>query len=549
MRAVLAILMLLPAMFLADPQRPPWPLLRTFTATQSGYSWETGAVNQSISGTITVDASVPGRYEEQGLPDGRSVREVFNYDTVDLTNAGVFSLQPFFSEHVCYIYPLPIGRGYKPIVFDDAEELLWCQQAGLCLTAYNSTTYSGMGKAVDGAPCQLWKHESITMNTTFCVTEQGALLDLAYDYHSGNINQVARTHFANFSTQVDPAVFVVPNRSKCVDLRAPTASGERLVNSNEHIERANREAGGAWTARASPVFDSLTLDAASSRLGLLGGTGFSLPPPPQTHLDALAGIAIPKAFDARDAWGDRCSSVRTIRNQGNCGGCWAFSAAETLADRFCIGVAAQYANLTLSPQWIIDCDKTDNGCGGGLLDDAWRFLVSTGVADEACDPYLYCAHPNSGSCEVGPHPPRPSPGTPHACPTQCPNGSLTTYQAQNAYAVGAPGDVKAIQRELMAHGPVQVGFQVFSDFMTYHNGTYFRTPSAQGPRGGHAVKIVGWGVDSIGVDYWVVANSWSPSWGLQGYFHIRRGTNECGIETTPAAGLPLYPASFVTVQV
>ena len=45
-------------------------------------------------------------------------------------------------------------------------------------------------------------------------------------------------------------------------------------------------------------------------------------------------------------------------------------------------------------------------------------------------------------------------------------------------------------------GSVQVGFQVFSDFMTYRNGTYFRTKSAQGPRGGHAVKLVGWGVDA-----------------------------------------------------
>ena len=90
----------------------------------------------------------------------------------------------------------------------------------------------------------------------------------------------------------------------------------------------------------------------------------------------------------------------------------------------------------------------------------------------------------------------------------------------------------------MAHGPIQVGFQVFSDFMTYQNGTYFRTPGAQGPRGGHAVKIVGWGVDAQGVDYWTVANSWSADWGMNGYFNIRRGTNEVGIETTPAAGLP-----------
>jgi hypothetical protein len=55
-----------------------------------------------------------------------------------------------------------------------------------------------------------------------------------------------------------------------------------------------------------------------------------------------------------------------------------------------------------------------------------------------------------------------------------------------------------------------------------------------------AVKLVGWGVDALSVDYWVVANSWSRDFGLGGFFHIKRGTNECGIETTPAAGLPLF---------
>jgi cathepsin B len=96
-----------------------------------------------------------------------------------------------------------------------------------------------------------------------------------------------------------------------------------------------------------------------------------------------------------------------------------------------------------------------------------------------------------------------------------------------------------MQQELMAHGPIQVGFQVFSDFMQYHNGTYARTAGAQGPLGGHAVKIVGWGVDTGGNDYWTVANSWSADWGMGGFFNMLRGTNECGIETTPAAGLPL----------
>ena len=48
-------------------------------------------------------------------------------------------------------------------------------------------------------------------------------------------------------------------------------------------------------------------------------------------------------------------------------------------------------------------------------------------------------------------------------------------------------------------------------------------------KGGHAIRIVGWGVDG-GVDYWKIANSWNPFWGEKGYFRIVRGTDECGIE-------------------
>jgi cathepsin B len=51
-----------------------------------------------------------------------------------------------------------------------------------------------------------------------------------------------------------------------------------------------------------------------------------------------------------------------------------------------------------------------------------------------------------------------------------------------------------------------------------------------------AVRIIGWGVDGHGMEYWQVANSWTREWGEDGFFRIRRGTNECGIETTPVAG-------------
>ena len=101
-----------------------------------------------------------------------------------------------------------------------------------------------------------------------------------------------------------------------------------------------------------------------------------------------------------------------------------------------------------------------------------------------------------------------------------------------------PGDVEGMQRELLAHGPFEVSFHVYADFMHYHSGVYRRSAQAREPIGGHAVKLIGWGEDESGGPYWLVANSWGPEWGEEGFFRIRRGCNEAGIETMPAAGLP-----------
>lgn len=197
----------------------------------------------------------------------------------------------------------------------------------------------------------------------------------------------------------------------------------------------------------------------------------------------------------------------------------------------CIGGGE--TNFTGSVEYMINCDKQDSACDGGLLDDAWEFLQRTGVPPEACDPYSHCPHPELEKC----HREASGLSSPLSCPAVCRNGgAIRKTRANTAYAVAAPGSVKVMQREILTKGPIEVAFFVFSDFLTYSNGTYFRTPSATGPQGGHAVRILGWGVDELGTDYWLVANSWSSAWGERGFFRIRRGTNECGIETTPVAG-------------
>ncbi|CTQ86912.1 Peptidase C1A papain C-terminal domain-containing protein [Caenorhabditis elegans] len=103
----------------------------------------------------------------------------------------------------------------------------------------------------------------------------------------------------------------------------------------------------------------------------------------------------------------------------------------------------------------------------------------------------------------------------------------------SAYAIGR--SAKQIQTEILAHGPVEVGFIVYEDFYLYKTGIY--THVAGGELGGHAVKMLGWGVDN-GTPYWLAANSWNTVWGEKGYFRILRGVDECGIESAAVAGMP-----------
>jgi cathepsin B len=108
--------------------------------------------------------------------------------------------------------------------------------------------------------------------------------------------------------------------------------------------------------------------------------------------------------------------------------------------------------------------------------------------------------------------------------------SADKRKATKAYGLGS---VAKIQQDMMQYGSVTGAFTVYADFPTYKSGVYHHTTGSF--LGGHAIKIFGWGTEN-GEDYWLVANSWNPTWGDKGTFKIRRGTNECGIEGMVTAG-------------
>ncbi|KAL9652901.1 hypothetical protein ABK040_015419 [Willaertia magna] len=282
------------------------------------------------------------------------------------------------------------------------------------------------------------------------------------------------------------------------------------VHDRDLVQLINDHPRATWQATIYPQFANKTIKDIRGLLGtmLIQSETDRVPKVERK----LRGFKAADSFDSRTKW-PHC--IHPIRDQEQCGSCWAFSASEVLSDRYCIASNGE-VDIVLSPQYMLECDSSDYGCSGGYLNNAWKFLEKTGIPSDECDPYT------SGNGKVG------------KCPNSCKNGDkLKLYKALKPQHIRG---VENIQQELSTNGPLQVAFQVYRDFMSYKSGVYKHVSG--GLLGGHAVKLVGWGVDTkTGLDYWILANSWGNGWGLSGFFWMLRGRNECNIEGDVWAGI------------
>jgi cathepsin B len=222
-------------------------------------------------------------------------------------------------------------------------------------------------------------------------------------------------------------------------------------------------------------------------------------------------VSTPAEFDATKQWP---TYVHAIRDQQQCGSCWAFGASESFSDRFAIASAGK-VNVVLSPEDMVSCDSSDYGCGGGYMENAWQYLTNTGIVTDKCFPYT------AGD------------GTEAPCATKCADGSAWTKYKCVANTIVNPQTVDEIKSEIYSHGPVEGAFTVYEDFFNYKSGVY--SPTSTDVAGGHAIKVLGWGNED-GKDYWLCANSWGSGWGMKGFFKIEQGT--CDINSQMFACTP-----------
>jgi cathepsin L len=238
-----------------------------------------------------------------------------------------------------------------------------------------------------------------------------------------------------------------------------------------------------------------------------------------THLRAkngpkhvLGGEPTPASVDWRTK-----GAVTPIKNQAQCGSCWAFSTTGSVegGDFLNTGVLN-----SLSEQQLVDCSSStgDQGCNGGLMDDAFQWIIN-----------------NKGLCSEASYPYTAATGT---CQTTC---TVIGGQGITGFTDVTAGSEDALLAAIVLN-PVSVAIEADQQGFQFYSGGVFA--GACGTALDHGVLAVGYGTDSTqpagSQDYYIVKNSWGNTWGEAGYIRLVRGINQCGISN--AASYPTYKA-------
>jgi cathepsin B len=240
---------------------------------------------------------------------------------------------------------------------------------------------------------------------------------------------------------------------------------------------------------------------------------------------------MPEAFDWREKLGDKCPSIAEVRDQSDCGSCWAFGSVEAMTDRICIQSGGK-VNHHLSAQDLTSCCglSCGNGCNGGIPAGAWNYFKSKGVVTggnygDHSECFSYQLPPCAHHVNDTKYPQCTGEQSTPKCARGC-EDKETWMKAKVYNSAGSVYNVAgeaAMKAEIMSKGPVTGMFMVFADFPAYKSGVY-QYSGHGGLLGGHAIEIIGWGEEK-GLPYWIVKNSWNEDWGEKGFFRIVRGTN------------------------
>ncbi|KPI83691.1 cysteine peptidase A (CPA) (CPA) [Leptomonas seymouri] len=200
---------------------------------------------------------------------------------------------------------------------------------------------------------------------------------------------------------------------------------------------------------------------------------------------------------AQSDWREK-GAVTPVKDQGQCGSCWAFSAIGNVEGQWAV---AGHPLTALSEQMLVSCDHVDQACNGGLMDQAWEWILehnSGNVFTEESYPYT------SGAGSVD----------------KC--SSTAKVGATISGHVAIAQDEEAIAAWLAQYGPISIAVDA-STWQLYTGGVVSSCLSIEL---NHGVLLVGHN-DSANPPYWIVKNSWGTSWGEKGYIRLAKGSNQC----------------------
>lgn len=252
------------------------------------------------------------------------------------------------------------------------------------------------------------------------------------------------------------------------------------------LEQEARIQGWTFKPRASWVTEHLKKGGRLKEItGLVHPKSFAEP----TNIDEIVPLDnLPKSWNWRTL---SKNGLQPIRNQGGCGSCWSFSVTSVVEGL--IKIFVPEARVNLAEQTLVSSCESGGSCSGGFF-DAFDYIKSEGLPDEAQDPYL-------------------------AQNSRCKPGLEPNMKIERWSYIGRNPSTDQIKTAMMQYGPISV--DVNGGFGSYGEGIYNRCGSTST---NHMVTLEGWVDDPAyaenGGGYWLMRNSWGASWGEGGNMRI-----------------------------